>query len=83
VDAIVDEPTRNKGGRPKGSTKRKPGDKPITLILSPAQADYLGWLVDKTKLGHSIEVIALRLLTDKIEEMSPSDVREPKPGIGS
>jgi len=66
-------------GRPVGTTKRKPGDRTVKLTLSARQFGYLTWLVANTKLGPSEELVALRLLTDRMEEMSPSDAKEPPP----
>ena len=75
---MTTEKTLGKVGRPQGSGKKKPDDKSVKLVLSRAQFAYLTWLVEKTKLGRTEDIVALVLLTQKLEEMSPSDFLETK-----
>lgn len=71
----VDQPKRV--GRPPGTTKKKEGDKEVKLTLSRRQHDYLCWLAETTKLGATPELILSKLIADKLEEMEPSNFRQP------
>lgn len=67
-----------KRGRPSGSTKKKEGDKAVTLTLSRYQHEYLCYLIDHSHLGHSVELVLQKLIADKLEEMNPSNFNSSK-----
>ena len=65
-------------GRPPGTSKKKEGDQVIRVTLSQRQHAYLCWLRDNSHQGATVNLILHKLIADKLEEMDPSDLRQPK-----
>ena len=64
---------RRKRGRP----PTRGGTRSVTFKVSLALYEYLTWLRHNSMFGTSENMVALRLLTDKLEEMRQNDYRMP------